>query len=216
MTMASLYAQSATNIGGSCEEFVQTDFIAAQGWGDKDPKKRGGALTAGNGFSDGVCLGLSILYVGCRADWSIFKQMIKSPGGLAHIRGMMNFQSVFREGGNQAMGTIEKDHEIHAMMLRTLGRVASGKKRSAFNALGAEGIASFCSSHEGLHLICIGGGGQAHAIAALTQSNSLILFDPNFGAATIPKQHALLFINWVMSTYYSSLSNYWMVSHYVF
>ena len=197
-------------------EFDQTVYIAAQGWGDADPKKRKGALTTGKGFADGVCMGLSILWVGCRGDWSIFNQMLKSPGGLAHIRGMMNFQSVFREGGNQSMGTIEKDHEIHAMMLRTLGRVATGRKRGAFNALAAEGIASFCSQNEGLHLICFGGGGQAHAIAALCQGSSLVLFDPNYGAATFDKQHALLFVNWLLTNFYPTLSQYWMVSHYVY
>ena len=60
------------------------DYVRAAGWKASDPKDPGGALQNGKG----VCSALSAMYLGSRGDWSVFKNIISSSGGLAQVRGL--------------------------------------------------------------------------------------------------------------------------------
>lgn len=106
--MASIFCQSAINVGGSGKEFEQTVYINATGWGAENPADRRGGLQSGKGLRGGVCMGLSIMYIAARADWSVFKNAIVTPGGLAHVRGLMNFHNESDRVGSINFGNLRK------------------------------------------------------------------------------------------------------------
>ena len=90
--MASAFVDDAVRLGGGGHAFGQKDYISANKWDAARPEDCGGALQGGRGLKGGVCLVLSALYLASKGDWSVFRNAMVSPGGLAHVRGLMNIQ----------------------------------------------------------------------------------------------------------------------------
>ncbi|GAA5182376.1 hypothetical protein GCM10025771_31520 [Niveibacterium umoris] len=208
--MASVYAQSATNLGGSCSEFEQTVYINATGWNDPDPKKRGGAFQAGKGLGDGVCSALSAMYLGSRADWSVFKNAIVSPGGLAHIRGLQNLNI---HAGNIGSFNFDNISQVYQDVMRLFGVSFSGQQRTAQNSEAAEGAIGMVRQ-DGLYYFSFWGPFGGHTVALAKKGDAYKAFDPNFGDATLPDAAAFSrFVSWWIPSYYPGI-NRWFVQRY--
>jgi hypothetical protein len=211
--MASVYNQAAVNCGGSCEEFDQTIYINATGWGNPNIKSRGGALVTGEGLKGGVCMALSSVYLSKKGNFVDFKTYLASPGGLAWIRGMMNlFSEGCRVGGVKSYAHM---YTLFPDMLKTLGVSYTGQQRTAENPLVAEGVNGFTSSLDGLYFINFWGTSNGHAVAAIKTGESYRFFDPNFGNATLGDKAGFnRFVTWLFPTYYPDLNHHWIVQRF--
>lgn len=192
--MASAYHQSAVNLGGSCSDFEQAIYIHHTGWGAVNPSERRGALVSGAGLRGGVCMGLSSLWIACRGDWRVFKNTYATPGGMAIVRGFMNLHSETARVGTA--GTVTKDSQLYQLLLQAIGVRYAGAQRSATNNMVSEGVGGFVPGEDGLYLLDFWGA-AGHAIAFKNVSRSFLIFDPNYGAASLPNVNAFrAFVNW--------------------
>jgi hypothetical protein len=182
--MPSSFSASAVGLGGSCNEFTQKDYISFNQWDAPDPKDRQGAIQEGLGLKGGVCFGLSVVYLASHGDWSVFRNTIASPGGLAHVRGLMNFQKV-GTSTKQISYQDESGREFVRECMNTLGVQYSGQQRFADNGDLTGGVLGM-TVEEGRFLIGFKWGLGSHATAATKSGNQYKAFDPNFGAADLP------------------------------
>lgn len=198
--MASLFHQSAVNIGGSCQDFVQSQYITQK----MPPHLKGG-----------VCLGLSAMYMASNADWSIFKNIIATPGGMAHVRGFMNLQSEGLRVGSIAQVSEYNKEVLKLFKVRFTGEETSGATRNVNAMMGA-------CQYVGLYRIGYYGppGGHAIALHRATGANGRSVnkvFDPNYGEATIPTTMQLeRFMGWFFNALYGALNADWYIQRYVF
>jgi hypothetical protein len=203
--MSNVYTLSAVNCGGTGTEFEQTVYINAAGWGAADPKQRRGAMVAGTGHRGGVCMGLSFVYLASRGSWSVFKNTIASPGGLAFVRGVMNLsKEADRVGGYQ-----NNDHRAQMMleMGRTLGlNPGWSRYRNNSHELGAR-ILNHVLNTPGFYHFNFWGGGGGHAVGFIGGS-SYTMFDPNYGQATIGDAAQFRrFVEWVFPALYPGMND---------
>jgi YopT-type cysteine protease-like protein len=211
--MPSVYHQSATNIGGSCQEFDQSIYIHHTGWGAANPAHRKGAVTSGEGLRGGVCMGLSALWLACRGDWSVFKNTYATSGGMAIVRGFMNLHKETARIGTA--GTVEKDSQFYQLLLQAIGVKYTGAQRHAMNALVDQGVTGFVPSGDGLYLLDFWGANSGHAIGFKKTGDSYTVFDPNYGAAALPDAATFRqFVPWLFSSYYPDLNAGWIVQRY--
>jgi hypothetical protein len=210
--MPSAFNQSAVSLGGACTDFGQKIYIHHTGWGASNPKHRQGASTSGAGLAGGVCMGLSSLWMASRGDWSVFKNTSTSSGGMAIVRGFMNLhQETARVG---TAGTVDKDSKLYQLLLEAIGVRFTGAQRTATNDMVSEGVTGFVPSSDGLYLLDFWGA-QGHAIALKKNGSSYTLFDPNYGAATLPDVTTFgQFAPWFFASYYPTLNAGWILQRY--
>jgi hypothetical protein len=212
-SMPGVYHQSAVNIGGSCDDFEQTVYINATGWGSPNVSQRRGARTAGEGLKSGVCMALSATYLSKRGDFAAFKERLATPDGMAWIRGMMNLSHEGDRTG--AFKSNAHRFSVYPDMLKTLGITYTGQQRTAENSLVAEGVNGFTATDDGLYYINAWGGGEGHCLAAIKSGSAYKFFDPNFGNASLPDRLAFnTFVTWVFASFYSTLNAVWLVQRF--
>lgn len=203
--MANVFTQSAQNVGGSGTDFEQSVYINAAGWGASDPKQRRGAITSGSGHKGGVCMAVSFIYLASRGSWSVFKNTLVTPGGLAFVRGMMNLsKEADRVGGYKS-----NDHRGNMMleMGKTLGLKPAGGTWTNGSQILADTIMNSLVNQPGMYHFSFWGGGNAHSVAFMTAGGSFVMFDPNYGQAVVGDEaNFRLFVNWAFPTLYPGMN----------
>jgi hypothetical protein len=202
--MANVFTQYAEGLHGSGVDFEQTVYINSAGWGAADPKQRRGAQTSGTGHRGGVCMGVSLLYLACRGSWSVFKNTVITPGGLAFVRGVMNLS----KEADRVGGYTSDDHRGQMMleMGKTLGLTPARAvwKRGAQNL--ADNIMFSLRRETGLYHFNFWGGGNGHAVAFLALGGSYVMFDPNYGQAILGDEgYFSHFVQWVFPNLYPGM-----------
>ena len=202
--MSNVFTQSAVALRGSGTDFEQTVYINAAGWGAADPKQRRGAQTSGTGHKGGVCMGLSLVYLASRGSWSVFKNTLVSPGGLAFVRGVMNLS----KEADRVGGYASDDHR--GRMMLEMGKTLGLNPARAVWKRGAQDLAAnimFSLRREtGLYHFNFWGGGNGHAVAFSAQGDSFAMFDPNYGQAIIGDEGRFeFFLQWVFPNLYPGM-----------
>lgn len=203
--MSNVFTQSAQIVGGTGTDFEQSVYINAAGWGAADPKQRRGAQTSGAGHKGGVCMAVSFIYLASRGSWSVFKNTIVTPGGLAFVRGMMNLS----KEADRVGGYTSDNHRGNMMM--EMGKTLGLKPASGFWTNGAhvlsDTIMNALVSQPGMYHFSFWGGGGGHSVAFNTPGNSFVMFDPNYGQAIIGDQGNFQhFLNWAFPTLYPGMN----------
>jgi hypothetical protein len=210
--MPGSFRSSATALGGACSDFKQKDYISANKWDAPNPMDRQGAIQKGSGLKCGVCLGLSAIYLASHGDWSVFLNTISSPGGLAHVRGFMNLQSVGVDAKKISYQD-ESGPEFVRECLRTLGVQYSGQQRIGQNTDVTGGLLGM-AVQDGRFLIGFKWSLGSHATAAILNGGRYKAFDPELGAADLPDGTAFASFVQGWLGYYPGIK-WWFVQRYL-
>jgi Yersinia/Haemophilus virulence surface antigen len=214
--MPNTFIQSAINLGGGGDEFDQSIAIRAAGWGDSNPKNRGGAWQGGNGLEGGVCQGLVLLYIGCGANWQTFITKFVSPSGMAMVRGAMNLnKEADRTGAFGSGAKVWTNFMSHlALFAKAFGASFTGQQRFAENNLALEGIGGMVGGADGIYHLLIYFDGGGHSISMVRNGGTFQIFDPNYGNVTLPDRAGFdAVISWLLSNFYPGISR-WILMRY--
>lgn len=161
----------------------------------------------GKGLGEGCCSALSAMYVGSRADWSVFKNIIQTPGGKAHVRGLQNLNIT---SGKLGSFNFKNLFEVYRNVMSLFGARFSGHQRFGETGDADAGLIGFARV-DGLFYFTFWGEWGGHTIAAAKQGDTFKLFDPNCGEATIPgASNFARFVTWWLKGYYGEI-NRWAI-----
>lgn len=164
-------SQLAGQLGGSGNDFKQADYI--------DKWIAEGKMS--DSLRGGVCQGLSAMYIASRADWSVFKNIVQTPGGVAHVRGFMNLQRHGIDIGSLKGrdGVTKYFTELVAIFgLKATGSYVRGK------SVNAQRMALYNANKEGYVYVNFYASSGGHSIALAQKGGKFMIYDPNFGEGT--------------------------------
>jgi hypothetical protein len=137
-----------------------------------------------NNLKNGVCQALVVMWMASKADWSVFTNIIKTPGGKAHVRGFMNLQHEgIRVDSLQGRKGVT---EYFALQAEIFG-VKYTKKQWKGNPVDAYKISAAVKSARNfyyyLNFYANTGG---HSVGFVHLNDEIAFYDPNCGVASFP------------------------------
>lgn len=191
------FQELAANYGASSSGWDQSDYIS----GNMPPH-----------LKNGVCQSLVAMWMASRCDWSVFTNIVKSPGGKAHVRGFMNLQKEgIRVDSLKGRSGVTDYFQLQAEIfgIKYTGREWKGNPVDAWNICVAVKSAP---SYYYLNFYSNTGG---HSVGFVHSQATMSFFDPNCGVATFPGGTGLTrFLDSFLRSVYATYTEHYFVQQY--
>ena len=192
------FAELASNWGATSSTWDQSEYI------DENMPPH---------LKNGVCQSLVCMWMASRADWSVFTNIVKTPGGKAHVRGFMNLQ---KEGirvdslkGRQGVTDYFK------LQAEVFG-IKYANYETTGNPVDAWKIATGVKSANGYYYLNFYANTGGHSVGFVTKDELIAFFDPNCGVAAFAGGTGLTrFLDQFLQAVYSTYKQHFFVQRYL-
>ena len=191
------FQELATKRGATSSPWDQSEYIA-----DNMPQS----------LKNGVCQALVAMWMASRGDWSVFKNIVKTPGGKAHVRVFMNLQHEgIRVDSLKDRGDVTSYFRLQAEIF---GIKYTGKQRKG-NPVDAWKIAPMVKSAPAYYYLNFYGNTGGHSVGFVKSSSAVTFYDPNCGVAFFPAGTGLThFLQDFLQAVYSTLNTDFFVEQF--
>ena len=192
------FSEAGRKYGAATALWDQSDYISAH----MPPALR-----------NGVCQSLVAMWMASRANWSVFTNVVKSPGGKAHVRGFMNLQHegirIQSINGRQGV-TNYFQFQADIFGIGFTGQEWKDRPVDAYD------ICTAVKSAPGYYYLNFYSHTGGHSVGFVYRADTeMTFFDPNCGTATFAGGIGLTrFLDAVLRTIYSSFNEEWYVHRY--
>ena len=164
-------------------------------------------------LKNGVCQSLVAMWMASRADWSVFRNTVKTPGGKAHVRGFMNLQKEgIRVDSLKGRQGVTDYFQLQAEIfgIKYAGDETKGKPVDAWK------ICTAVKTAPGYYYLNFYADTGGHSVGFIHGHTTMSFFDPNCGVASFAGGTGLTrFLDEFLQAVYSTYKQDFFVQRYL-
>lgn len=163
-------------------------------------------------LKNGVCQSLVAMWMASRADWSVFTNIVKTPGGKAHVRGFMNLQKEgIRVNSLKGRGGVTDYFQLQAEIfgIKYTGNEWKGSPVDAWK------ISTAVKSAPAYYYLNFYANTGGHSVGFVHLADQMAFFDPNCGVVSFPQGTGLTrFLDEFLQAVYRTYTENYFVQRY--